>query len=290
MHKFILIVFKIFYKKDLLTAFLENQYANKCIGFVPTMGALHQGHLSLIAESYKNNSVTVVSIFVNPTQFTNQNDLENYPRTLQADIKKISDHFQENIIVYAPNAADVYDQAIKSKSYKFGGIEHQMEGKFRKGHFDGVATVVEKLFGIVKPTLAYFGEKDFQQLQIIKKLVETKKLNIQIVGCKIYREINGLAMSSRNERLSKKSRENAKIIYETLQTVKEHFDKKSVAKLQKMASNLMLKHPEMSLEYFEIANENTLKTAVRKVKNKSYRAFIAVYVDNIRLIDNIKLN
>src|SRR6476620_374248 len=183
---------------------------NTTIGFVPTMGALHKGHLSLMAQSLKENTLTVMSIFVNPTQFNNAKDLEKYPRTLEADIEKIKT-ISDSVVVYAPSVDDIYEGTTVSQHFDFDGLENQMEGKHRKGHFDGVGTIVKKLFEIVKPTNAYFGEKDFQQLQIVKKLVSKYKIPVHIIGCEIFREASGLAMSSRNERLSTNARDEAKI-------------------------------------------------------------------------------
>lgn len=165
-----------------------------------------------------------------------------------------------------------------------------MEGKHRPGHFDGVGTIVKKLFEIVKPTIAYFGEKDFQQLQIVKKLVEKEKMNVEIVGCPIFREANGLAMSSRNERLSENARKKASLIYKILQTVQADFKKKSLTELNEFVKKTFSEHPEFSLEYFEIAEESTLVPALETDKTKKYRAFIAIFIENIRLIDNISLN
>jgi len=196
------------------------------LGFVPTMGALHQGHLSLIQKSLQNNQRTIVSIFVNPTQFNNLEDLEKYPRNLESDIAKIQT-VNDKVIIYAPSIEDIYQGNTVSNSFNFDGLENQMEGKFRPGHFEGVGTIVKRLFEIVKPTHAYFGEKDFQQLQIIKKLVAKENFPITIVGCPIYREENGLAMSSRNERLSPNDRNAAAIIYKTLLEVKNKFSLES---------------------------------------------------------------
>ena len=280
----------VYHEKHLLAnhlrAFLDT---NKHIGFVPTMGALHDGHLALIEKSVKNNDYTVVSIFVNPTQFNNASDLEKYPRTLEKDVEKIKT-VCPNCIVYAPTVEDIYDGNTKSTSFNYDGIEFEMEGKHRPGHFDGVGTIVKKLFEIVKPTNAYFGEKDFQQLQIVKKLVSKNNLNVSIIGCPIYRETTGLAMSSRNERLSKENRNEASIIYKTLQIAKEKFGTKSANEVTKWVEKSLKKNKNITLEYFEIADEDTLKTSSRKSKNKKYRAFIAVFIDNIRLIDNISLN
>lgn len=280
----------VYHEKHLLAshlrAFLD---ANKHIGFVPTMGALHDGHLALIEKSVKNNDYTVVSIFVNPTQFNNASDLEKYPRTLEKDVEKIKT-VCPNCIVYAPTVEDIYEGNTKSTFFNYDGIEFEMEGKHRPGHFDGVGTIVKKLFEIVKPTNAYFGEKDFQQLQIVKKLVSKNNLNVSIIGCPIYRETSGLAMSSRNERLSKENRNEASIIYKTLQIAKEKFGTKSANEVTKWVEKSLQKNKNITLEYFEIADEDTLKTSSRKSKNKKYRAFIAVFIDNIRLIDNISLN
>ena len=259
------------------------------IGFVPTMGALHQGHLSLLSESIKNNTFSVVSIFVNPTQFNNSDDLEKYPRTLALDVEKIKS-VSDKVIVFAPHATDLYENGAISQHFDFDGLEHQMEGKFRAGHFDGVATIVKRLFEIVKPTKAYFGEKDFQQLQIVKKMVKKNQLPVTIIGCAIFREPNGLAMSSRNERLSEKERQEAGILYQILNEVKVKFGTKSAAFISKWVNRELKKHPDFKLEYFQIADETTLLPCIRKSESKKYRAFIAVFINNIRLIDTISLN
>jgi pantoate--beta-alanine ligase len=280
----------IFSKKVDLNKYLKDNNLDKSsIGFVPTMGALHAGHLSLLEKSTQNNVTTVISIFVNPTQFNNAEDLEKYPRTLENDVKKIKT-ISDKILVYAPTVEDIYEGKTKSEHYNFDGLENQMEGKFRPGHFDGVGTVVKRLFEIVKPTNAYFGEKDFQQLQIVKKLVEKEKILVNIIGCPIFRESNGLAMSSRNERLSAEEKEKAAIIFKTLNNAKTLFGTKSAKNVSDFVSKTFQNHPIFELEYFEIADEATLLTCVRKNKNKNYRAFIAVFVNKIRLIDTISLN
>ena len=277
----------VFDKKANLKAYLLGFTNNKStIGFVPTMGALHDGHLSLMNFSLQINTITVVSIFVNPTQFNNPEDLKKYPRTLPEDLKKIK-NLNTEIVVYAPDVSDIYEGKTNTKSFNYDGLEDVMEGEHRPGHFDGVGTIVKKLFEIVNPTYAYFGEKDFQQLAIIKKMVEKEQLNVKIIGCPIFREINGLAMSSRNERLSKPERQNAAIIFETLQEAKKLFITKSAKEVTEFVTKIFLKVEGITLEYFEIADESTLLSCVRKNKNKNYRAFIAVFVNNIRLIDNI---
>ncbi len=258
------------------------------IGFVPTMGALHKGHLSLLEQSVRENGVTVISIFVNPTQFNNPEDLEQYPRTLEADVEKIKS-VSDDIIVFAPAVKEMYDGNTVSAHFSFDGLENQMEGAFRPGHFDGVGTIVKKLFDIVRPTNAYFGEKDFQQLQIVKKLVELNHIPVHIVGCPISREANGLAMSSRNERLSGPEREKASLIYKTLQEAAQRFGNQSPAEVKAYVYDTFAAHPEFTMDYFEIAAEDDLKPAISK-ENRKYRAFIAVFLSNVRLIDNISLN
>lgn len=276
-------------KADLINHLKENNLDKSTVGFVPTMGALHVGHLSLLNKSIGNNATTVISIFVNPTQFNNPEDLKKYPRTLESDVEKIKT-ISEKILIYAPTVEDIYDGNTKSQHYNFDGLENQMEGKFRPGHFDGVGTVVKRLFEIVNPTNAYFGEKDFQQLQIVKKLVEKEKLSVTIIGCPIFREQNGLAMSSRNERLSENEKKEASIIFKTLNEVKQLFGTKSAKEVAKYVTKTFLNHPIFELEYFEIADEASLLTCKRKNKKKKYRAFIAVFVNKIRLIDTISLN
>ena len=280
----------IFDKQSDLNVHLQSRAKkNSKIGFVPTMGALHEGHLSLLKESLKNNDTTVISIFVNPTQFNNPEDLAKYPRTLDDDVAKIKT-VSDKIILYAPAVEDIYEGKTVSQHFNFDGLENQMEGKFRPGHFDGVGTVVKRLFEIVKPTNAYFGEKDFQQLQIVKKMVEKEKLAVNIIGCPIFREANGLAMSSRNERLSLSEKKEAGIIYKTLKASKAKFVSKSAAEVTDWVTRTFKKNPDFELEYFQIADEATLRPCIRKSSRKKYRAFIAVFVNKIRLIDTISLN
>jgi len=268
-------------------AVIKDQH--KTIGFVPTMGALHRGHLRLVKKAIDQNDVVIVSIFVNPTQFNNSEDLTNYPRNLDADITFLADLSPE-IIIFAPSAEEIYGKKIISIHYDFKGLEYEMEGKFRSGHFDGVATILKHLFSVVSPTSAYFGEKDFQQLQIVKKLVAIEKMAVKIIGCPIYREESGLALSSRNKRLRTDEMEAAPMIYKILVQVKHDFGTKSVLKINEWVSE-QFKHNEiLTLEYFEIAKISTLKPVKRKHKNSKYRAFIAVFAGDVRLIDNIALN
>ena len=272
--------------KEALLPFIKNR---KSIGFVPTMGALHIGHISLVEQAIIENDCVVVSIFVNPTQFDNPNDLQKYPRTIENDIAHLK-RFSKNIFIFSPNALDLYNQNISSKSYNFSGIENEMEGKHRMGHFDGVGTVLNLFFRIIKPNKAYLGEKDFQQLQIVKKLVEIENLPIKIIGCPIVRESSGLAMSSRNKRLNTDQLNEAIVIYKTLLKVKENFKLLSISKLNQLVEKEFKNHPSLTLEYFEIADTETLKTAIYKSKKKKYRAFIACFIGGVRLIDNMALN
>jgi pantoate--beta-alanine ligase len=253
------------------------------------MGALHQGHLSLVKKALQDNDVVVVSVFVNPTQFDNLEDLEKYPSDLQKDIDLLSSVSKE-IILFTPSKDEIYDGKVRSKSFNFNGLEKVMEGEFRTGHFDGVATIVELLFRAVEPTRAYFGEKDFQQLQIIQKLVEQSDLDLEIIPCPIEREPNGLARSSRNERLSQPTREAASFIHKTLKTAKTKFGTENAEYIKDWVSKQYDENHLFELEYFEITDVDTLTPMTKIQKNRKYRAFIAVYAEGIRLIDNIALN
>ena len=261
----------------------------KSIGFVPTMGALHEGHLSLIDQALKACDKVIVSIFVNPTQFDNPEDLNKYPRTLGKDVKRIKE-LSEEVIIFSPAASEMYGERVTSEEFSFDGLEHQMEGKYRQGHFNGVGTIVKRLFEMVEPDKAFFGEKDYQQLQIIKKLVEKQNLNVEVIGCPIHREDNGLARSSRNERLTPVERQTAAFIYEILKQVKEDFGTKSAKEITNWVSNQFDAQPALNLEYFEIANADSLVSIEEEDEFQKYRAFIAAYSGDIRLIDNIALN
>lgn len=276
------------HKKELRKVLRDKAKESASIGFVPTMGALHHGHISLVKRAYDESDLVVVSIFINPTQFGNREDLEKYPANLKSDIHLLRT-VSDAILIFAPSALEIYDGNISSKEFDFNGLEKVMEGEFRTGHFNGVATIVELLLLSVMPTKAYFGEKDFQQLQIIRKLVELKKLPFKIIGCPIEREANGLARSSRNERLSKATREKASIILEALKFAKANFGTKSAKLIEEEVNSKFAGHTLFRLEYFQIADAVTLTPILKKQKNIEYRAFIAVYADGIRLIDNIAL-
>lgn len=273
----------------LKNAIFSKKSSSNTIGFVPTMGALHEGHASLIKYALKQCDKVVVSIFVNPTQFNNATDLEKYPRTLDKDVTFL-EAISNNIIIYAPTANEVYGETISSKSYNFGLLETVMEGAHRPGHFDGVGTVLNKLFRQIEPHKAYFGEKDFQQLAIVKKLVQKEKLPVKVIGCPIHRQEDGLAMSSRNARLTKRQLEIAPFIYKTLLEAKEKFKTLSTTQLKKHINTLFDQEEELDLEYFEIVNEKNLQPLSRKRAHQKYRAFLAVYAGEVRLIDNIALN
>lgn len=266
---------------------IESLKKGATVAFVPTMGALHQGHLSLIQQAKDENDLVVVSIFVNPTQFDKKEDLINYPKTIDKDLLLLKSVNCD--IVFTPSAKEIYSNNIQSNTFNFDGLEHQMEGKYRDGHFDGVGTIVKRLFEVVKPTKAYFGEKDFQQLQIIRKMVEKNQLPVKIIGCPIYREDNGLAMSSRNARLTKEHRNIAPFIYKTLKKAKIEFGTKNAVEIIDWVENEFKKQPLLKLEYFEIADEATLKAIKNKKNMQKQRAFIAVFAGDIRLIDNISL-
>ena len=270
-----------------LRLFQRKKDNNRSWGLVPTMGSLHQGHLKLIQKAHAENAVTFVSIFVNPTQFDSKNDLENYPSTIDADVEKIH-AINPNICVFIPSVETIYPDGAKAKKYALQGLDKPMEGMYRPGHFDGVATVVERLFTLVQPDVAYFGQKDFQQLQIVSLLA--KSLGIEIRSLPTVREANGLAMSSRNSRLSDQGKESAKQIYKALQIVKSNFSTLTIDALKMMAIQKLSETPLMELEYFEIVAEHNLNVVQSKTKGVSYRAFVAVVVEGTRLIDNISLN
>ena len=276
-------------KASLNTWVATIRHEGDTIGLVPTMGALHEGHLSLIRQAASVCDWVVVSIFINPTQFDKPLDLQNYPQTLGEDIALLEE-LNLNIVVFYPPASELYDDKIIAEHFEFDGVELEMEGKFRFGHFDGVGTVVKKLFELIQPDKAFFGEKDFQQLQIIRKLIEKTGLPVVIIGCPIHRESSGLARSSRNERLNGEMRQQASFIYQTLLKAKGKFGTESAKQISDWVEDEFKIHPFLKLEYFEIADSNSLKTVKNKQLDTSYRAFIAVYAGEVRLIDNIALN
>jgi len=267
-----------------LQAEIQHLAKGGTVGFVPTMGALHQGHISLVKQAVSENPVVVVSIFVNPTQFNDPKDLERYPRTLENDMKLLEPTGCS--IVFAPNAKEVYPEPDKRK-FNFGKLEEVMEGKHRPGHFNGVAQVVSRLFDMVKPTKSYFGLKDFQQLAIVKNMVKQLQLPVEIVPCAIIREESGLAMSSRNELLTEEQRKNAAVISETLFKAKELKEQKSVQEITDWVTETINKNPFLDVEYFEIVDDEQLQPVDNWDEKSTKVGCVAVFCGKIRLIDNI---
>ena len=271
--------------KDLQTELSELKAQGKKVGLVPTLGALHAGHASLVKRSVNENDVTVVSVFVNPTQFNDKNDLVKYPRTLDADCKLLESCGVT--FVFAPSVEEIYPEP-DTRRFSYAPLDTVMEGAFRPGHFNGVCQIVSKLFDIVKPHCAYFGEKDFQQLAIIREMVRQMKFDLEIVGCPIVREEDGLALSSRNARLSAEERENALNISRTLFKSRTFATTHSVSETQKMVEDAIAAAPGLRLEYFEIVDGNTLQK-VGDWNDTSYVVgCITVFCGEVRLIDNIK--
>lgn len=278
---------------------IRNQ--KKTIGFVPTMGALHMGHISLVDKAKADCDVVVCSIFVNPTQFNDLSDLEKYPRTLESDCQLLEKANCD--IVFAPEVKEMYSEAelelkrqkiedkswAQGKSVDFENLEKVMEGAHRPGHFNGVAQVVSKLFRIVEPNKAYFGQKDFQQLAIIRSMTKQLGMPIEIIGCPILREPNGLAMSSRNERLTKQERELAAVISKALFSVKEQYQSKSVVELKTLVETQIKTVPAITMEYIEISDSDSLQPINDFKQSKSAVVCIAVKLGAVRLIDNVLL-
>jgi len=270
--------------QDLQNTLSDDRLAGKTIGFVPTMGALHEGHLELVKRSVRENSVSVVSIFVNPTQFNDANDLLKYPRTLEADCDLLRSAACD--YVFAPDVKEIYP-GPDMRQFDFGDLVTGMEGRFRPGHFNGVAQVVSRLFYIVKPDRAYFGEKDFQQLAVVKALVHQLNLPVQIVACPIVRELGGLAMSSRNRRLDETQRKQAVVISKTLFESLKMKQNRSVAKLKQWVINQINSTFGLKVEYFDIVDGYTLQS-IKNWGDTSYPVgCIAVFCGDVRLIDNV---
>ena len=276
----------IFKEKNQLIKFLSNQNKKLTIGFIPTMGSLHQGHLSLIKESQKKCDLTVCSIYVNPTQFNDKKDYENYPKDIDSDLKKLNTIKCD--IVYKPKNNDLYNKNEVAKNYNFNSLDNNLEGKHRPRHFNGVATIVEKLLKIVKPKYAFFGEKDLQQLSIIKQLVKDKNINTEIIGCKTIRERNGLASSSRNKLLSRSDIEKSAAIYQQLLFCKSNFN---TIPLHELKNQVLKKLNKLGfrIDYFEFIDLKTFSIQTEKRSGIKYAACIAVIISEVRLIDNIIL-
>ena len=271
--------------KDLKSLLDECRAAGKTVGLVPTMGALHQGHASLVERAVKENDVAVVSVFVNPTQFNDMNDLKNYPRTLEADCALL-----ENIgadIAFAPSVEEMYPTE-DTRQFSFAPIDTVMEGACRPGHFNGVAQIVSKLFYAVEPDKAYFGEKDFQQLAIIREMVRQLDLKLEIVGCPIVREADGLAMSSRNTLLTADERQRALTISRTLFASLDYAAGNSLAATKAFVEEKINSTPGLELEYYQIVDGNTLQEINEWSDSDYIVGCIALFCGKIRLIDNIK--
>jgi pantoate--beta-alanine ligase len=261
-------------------------------GFVPTMGALHRGHLSLVERAIKECPVVTVSIFVNPTQFNDPEDLKNYPRPIEKDIELLSAIMRENDIVFTPSEDEIYPEKDR-RIFDFGSRARVMEGSHRPGHFNGVGQVLTRLFDIVNPDIAYFGQKDFQQVTIVRELIKQTGYKINIISCPVIREPDGLAMSSRNKLLEPEIRKKAGIIYASLLQAVEMAKTEDVPEIRKYVKNKINQTPGFSVEYFEIADEKEVRMILRKseiLPERKYFACIAVKAGRVRLIDNIEIS
>jgi pantoate--beta-alanine ligase len=277
---------KIFTTKKTLHSYLEKlRHERNTIGFVPTMGALHQGHLSLLAQAQQSSDVTVCSIFVNPTQFNDPKDLDKYPRPIESDISKLETAGCD--VLFNPGVDEMY--AVDEQWHlDIGELECLLEGKFRPGHYQGVTQVVYKLFTIVKPDLAFFGQKDYQQFLVIQKMVELLNLPVKLVMCPILREPDGLAMSSRNIHLSEEERQHALVLSKTLDWLKKDFDRSKLIALQRECFERIDAEPGVKAEYFEVADGSNLHPA--DASTKAIVALAAAWVGNTRLIDNVMIS
>ena len=271
---------------ELITLINNHKENNKNIGFVPTMGALHSGHLSLVNKSVLENDYTVVSVFVNKLQFNDDYDYNNYPREIETDIKLLNNI--NNIIIYIPTHKDIYGD-FEIRNFNLGEIDTMLEGKFRSGHFNGVANVVYRLFSIVQPHKAYFGKKDYQQIFVIKEMLKQTKLPVNIIECDIVRETDGLAKSSRNVRLSKTERKHALLLSQTLKKVKEKAKINNFSELKTWAENQIKEDTILKLEYFEFVDLDGFRLIENDCRKRNIIACIAVYAGKVRLIDNINI-
>jgi len=278
-----------FKKNEVIRKVNDAILLNKTIGLVPTMGSLHQGHISLIKKAKKDNDIVWVSIFVNPTQFNSSDDLIKYPKNLKKDAELI-EKISGKIEIFSPNEIEIYDGTPKLKVYDFEKLDQELEGKFRKNHFNGVATIVSKLLNLFNPSNVYFGEKDYQQTQIIKKLIFLEKIRVRMVICPTIREKNGLALSSRNNLLSNSERADSSIIYKSLKILKNNFKTSNLNQIKKDIIIKINKKKNFKVEYLEVVNASTLQIDSKINPKESYRSFICVKANEVRLIDNILLN
>ena len=271
-------------KQELINLVKNFKKEGKKIGLVPTMGALHEGHISLVERCVKDNDVCIASIFVNPTQFNNKKDLDTYPRDIEKDVNNLKSAKCDYI--FAPSVEEIYPEE-DTRIFDFGYLDTVMEGANRPGHFNGVGQIVSKLFEIIQPNNAYFGMKDFQQVAVINKLVEIIKSDVNIVKCPIIREVDGLAKSSRNQLLSDKHRKNAPHIYATLTKAFKFAPEKSVHEVKEWVINEINNNPLLEVEYFEIIDDTELTPVTDWNNNKGIVGCITVQAGNVRLIDNI---
>ena len=277
------------FKKSLrLQSFLiATKKSGRSIGFVPTMGSLHEGHISLVQKSKSENDVTIVSIYINPSQFNDENDFINYPKSLENDISLLKGIKCD--VLFLPNTKEMYKDGFSPIDVDLGNLNLILESKKRPGHFNGVVFIVHKLFKIIEPNKAYFGEKDFQQLLIIKKLAQSHFKKISVVGCPTVRDNGGLAMSSRNQKLTAKQLDFAKKAFNLLKNLKEIIKKNSVKESKIFVNDFFYQYEEITLDYFEIIEESNFSLVNSVIKNKMYRMMIAFKVGDVRLIDNLKL-
>lgn len=272
---------------DLSTYLKSNKKVASSIGFIPTMGALHSGHISLLNTSKNENDISIASIFVNPIQFNNPSDLQRYPRPIEEDIQLLQNAGCD--ILFLPDEQEMYTDPPKT-TFSFGYLDQVLEAAFRPGHFSGVGIVVSKLFNIVKPDRAYFGQKDLQQLAVIRQMVKDLSFPIKIIPCPIIREKDGLAMSSRNRRIPEKSRPSANKIYAALQLAHRALLLHSIDDIKNQVNVFFLKFPDLKLEYFEIVDNETFVEVKNVEDHKSIALCIAAYLNDVRLIDNIVID
>ena len=277
----------VFNKKEELKKYLSTLSKNNTIGFIPTMGSLHEGHLSLINKSNSDCDISICSIFINPAQFNDKADYLNYPKDIENDLNLLKQ--VECDIIYTPDATDIYKKNETIKKYDLNGMDLFLEGEYRPGHFNGMVNVVDKLFQIIEPNYAYFGEKDLQQLCIIKQLVKNKNINTKIIGCPTIREKNGLAKSSRNKLLSQDDLRYCSIIYQQLILCKENFEDMPFAELKKNIEEKLTKEDRIKIEYLEFVDIKTFKPQQEFNIKTKYAVCIAVNISGVRLIDNIIL-
>jgi pantoate--beta-alanine ligase len=271
--------------RDYLTRFRAEGLS---LGLVPTMGALHEGHLSLVRQSVGQDDLTAVSIFVNPIQFNNPADLEKYPRDLESDLQMLEPLLGEQGMVFAPSVEEMYPDPVDTQ-YDFGILAEVMEGAFRPGHFNGVGIVVNRLFRIIEPDRAYFGEKDYQQLAIIRQLVKLEGFGPDVIPCPTVREPDGLAMSSRNQRLSAKQRAAAPVIYQALSEAARLYGRSELTDLRRQVIAMINATRLLKVEYVEFADAETLAPVRRSDWPGAVRCFVAAWAGEVRLIDNLKI-